>query len=289
MDGIVLIDKPEGITSTAVVRTVKALLRCKVGHLGTLDPFASGLLPLVVGEGTKIAQFLNTADKSYSGVIRLGSRTDTGDRTGTVVEEKPFPRSPAPERCAQIAAEFRGQRQQVPPMYSAVKQAGVPLYKHARRGIDVERAARNVIIHSLILERIAEDRIGIQVSCSKGTYVRVLAEEIAAALGTVGHLEALRREGFGRFRLEDGISLPTTPEMLAKALLSPREALADLAEVEVTSEHAVQIRQGRAAALRDLREPPSSDAVLKLVGPDGFLLAVVVASKGEWRFARVMC
>lgn len=289
MDGILLIDKPEGMTSAAVVRDVKRVLRCKVGHLGTLDPFASGLLPLVLGEGTKIAQFLNTADKAYEGVIRLGARTDTGDRTGTVVEEKPLPVELTAESCDDVAATFLGDRLQVPPMYSAVKKDGVPLYKLARKGLEIAREPRPVTIHSISLAPLDPERVGIRIHCSKGTYVRVLAEEIGVALGTVAHLETLRRTRFGHFRLEAAIPLPVSLAAAGDALISPREALEGLDELRVDSSTAAQVRRGLVAALSRLGKPSAREATMKLVGPDGSLLAVVAADPlGRWQFARVM-
>lgn len=290
IDGILLIDKPEGMTSADVVRLVKCALRCKVGHLGTLDPFASGLLPLCLGEGTKISQFLNASDKAYEGVIRLGERTDTGDREGTVVETRPLPPDLTPERCAAVAASFVGEGQQVPPMYSAVKQGGVPLYKLARRGMQVEREARPVIIHSLTLEPVDERRLRLLIHCSKGTYVRVVAEQIGLRLGSVAHLASLRRTRFGRFRLETAVAPTVATEALVEALISPRQALEDLDEVEVDAPTASQVKRGQVAALARLGKPRAEGGALKLVGPDGSLLAVVTPDgAGHWHFARVMC
>ena len=289
IDGILLIDKPEGMTSADVVRVVKRVLRCKVGHLGTLDPFASGLLPLCLGEGTKIAQFLNAADKAYEGIIRLGQRTDTGDREGTVVEEGPLPPDLSAERCAAVAASFLGERQQVPPMYSAVKKGGVPLYKLARKGVEVEREARRVAVHSLTLEPLDDARLRLRLHCSKGTYVRVLAEEIGVALGSVAHLTSLRRTRFGHFRIEATIPLPVTHELAAEALISPRHALEELDEIKVDVATATQVKRGQVAALTHLGKPRSEHTTLKLVGPDGALLAVVASdAAGRWQFARVM-
>lgn len=289
MDGILLIDKPEGMTSAAVVRDVKRALGCKVGHLGTLDPFASGLLPLCLGEGTKIAQFLNAAEKAYEGVIRLGARTDTGDGTGSVVEETPLPCDLSAERCSRVAASFLGDRTQVPPMYSAIKRDGVPLYKLARQGVDVEREPRAVRIDSIALEPLDPSRLRLRVECSKGTYIRVLAEEIGAALGTCAHLETLRRTRFGHFRLAAALALPVSPETARAALIGPREALEGLEEVRVDDALATRIRRGQVSALQGLARPTTAAETRKVVGPDGCLLAVVASdSGGRWQFARVL-
>ncbi len=287
-DGILLIDKPEGITSAEVVRQVKRTLQVKVGHLGTLDPFASGVLPLCLGEGTKIAQFLNTADKSYAGLIRLGVRTDSGDRTGVEVERRPVP--PLDEgRCAQVAGDFLGERLQTPPMHSAVKRDGVPLYKLARRGVEVERVPRRIRIDRLEMAPSGTEALRFSCDCSKGTYVRVLAEEIGAALGTAAHLEQLRRTRFGHFRVGDALLLPLDREATAPAVISPREALPEIPELCVDAADAARVRRGQTSALARLPAPPHPEAVAKLVGDDGALLAVVVSGADcRWSYARVM-
>jgi tRNA pseudouridine55 synthase len=216
MNGLVLIDKPEGLTSAEVVRRVKRRLGGKVGHLGTLDPFATGLLPLCLGEATKIAQFLNTADKRYAGVIQLGAATDTGDRTGQTVDRAPVP-DLAHIDLAALAGRFTGERLQTPPMYSALKRDGVPLYRLARRGMTVERTPRPVRIDRLTLDPVGTDRLAFDVACSKGTYVRVLAEDIGAALGTPAHLAALRRTAFGAFRIDRAVPLARYEEPFSAA------------------------------------------------------------------------
>ncbi|OFV87008.1 MAG: tRNA pseudouridine(55) synthase TruB, partial [Acidobacteria bacterium RBG_16_68_9] len=205
MNGILILDKPEGLTSAEVVRRVKRRLRVKVGHLGTLDPFASGVLPLCIGDGTKIAQFLNTATKTYEGTIRLGAATDTGDCTGVVARTAPIPAFGSEDLRA-VERQFQGPYTQVPPMYSALKQGGVPLYKLARQGVEVERSGRLVHIESLRLCRADEASLDFEVSCSKGTYVRVLAEDVAAALGTAAHVSVLRRTRFGEFTLSHAVA-----------------------------------------------------------------------------------
>ena len=198
MNGLLLIDKPAGLTSAEVVRRVKRRVRVKVGHLGTLDPFATGLLPLCLGEATKIAQFLNTADKRYEGVIQLGWATDTGDCTGRQTASAAVSDRAAADLDA-VARRFTGEILQKPPMYSAIKRDGVPLYRFARQGLEVERTPRPVRIAHLGLESVGSGRLRFVLACSKGTYVRVLAEEIGAALGTAAHLDALRRTSFGSF------------------------------------------------------------------------------------------
>lgn len=285
-DGILLVDKPGGMTSADVVRVVKKQLRCKTGHLGTLDPFATGLLPLCLGEGTKIAPFLSGLDKTYEGTIRLGSATDTGDGTGSVTRTAPLPSLPAAE-LADVAAAFEGDRDQVPPMYSAVRQAGVRLYELARQGLEVHRDARRIRVERLELSILAPDLLWFRVHCSKGTYVRVLAEEVAEAMGTVGHLETLRRTRFGSFDVSEAIPLDTLASGCVR-VLGLREALRGVRERELTPSGCVRVRQGYAPFLATL--PVGGPGELaKLVDPDGHLVAVVAWSEDDsgWRYARV--
>ncbi|MBI4518855.1 MAG: tRNA pseudouridine(55) synthase TruB [Deltaproteobacteria bacterium] len=286
MDGILLVDKPEGLTSAAVVRIAKRSLRVKVGHLGTLDPFATGLLPLCLGEGTKIAQFLVVADKVYDGFIRLGSETDSGDRTGRVVRTAEVPVF-EPAALEVLAQRFTGEQLQTPPMFSAIKQGGVPLYELARAGTEVERAPRPVVIHRLQLRLVAPDLLALAVHCSKGTYIRVLAQDLGVALGSAAHLEALRRTAFGAFSLGDAVSLADLEAGRVDKLIGLRAALRHLREFSIDVGQAHRARSGQAAALRDL---PAAAAVetAKLIGPGGELIAVVSgAAAAPWRFERV--
>jgi tRNA pseudouridine55 synthase len=285
MDGLLIVDKPEGLTSADVVRLAKRKLQCRTGHLGTLDPFASGVLPLCLGEGTKIAQFLNTADKTYVGRIRLGVATDTGDRTGTVSQTAPVPSLTA-AILRDTASRFLGELQQVPPMHSALKRQGTPLYKLARQGIVVDREARPIHVEQLTLEEAGPDSLAFSVSCSKGTYVRVLAQDIAATLGTVGHVASLRRTRFGRFSEEAAIAIDDIgkPEMEPLGLC---EALADVSSVCLDPAASEKARQGYAPLLSRLALGERSEKA-KLVDPAGSLLAVVVRrADGRWSYARV--
>ena len=285
MHGLLLIDKPEGITSAEVVRVVKRQVRCKTGHLGTLDPFASGVLPICIGEGTKIAQFLNQANKEYTGRIRLGRETDSGDLTGTVTRTASVPEIDD-SRLADLARVFLGDSMQVPPMHSAIKRQGVPLYELAHRGIVVERHARRVHIDALQLFADGSTGIRFDVACSKGTYVRVLAQDIAAAIGSVGHLETLRRVRFGDFRIEDAITLDAVGR-LPLPLIGLREALQHLREIRLDAATAQRARQGYAPLLRSIPRG-SCDEAVKLVDPSGVLASVISADAvGQWRFARV--
>ncbi|MDX2171384.1 MAG: tRNA pseudouridine(55) synthase TruB [Deltaproteobacteria bacterium] len=287
MNGILLIDKPVDLTSADVVRRVKRRLprAVKVGHLGTLDPFATGLLPLCLGEATKIAQFLNTADKRYSGVIRLGVATDTGDRTGREQATAPLPALREADLAA-VAAHFTGDLQQRPPMYSALKRDGVPLYRLARRGIEVERELRAVRVDGLVLAVDGPDRLRFSLGCSKGTYVRVLAEDIGTALGTVAHLAELRRTGFGGFDIGDAVALDAWDPGCARGLIGLRAALAHLPALAIDQPTAAAARQGKAAVLGHLPGAPQAAALL--IDPAGEVAAVVVREQGTWRYGRVL-
>jgi tRNA pseudouridine55 synthase len=227
VDGTLVLDKPAGVGSNAVLQHVRSLYRAeRAGHTGTLDPMAGGVLVICFGEATKFAGELLDASKSYRAGVRLGVRTSTGDAEGEVLEERPVN-----VEEAQLEAALRGLRGrilQVPPMYSALKRDGRPLYRYARRGETVHREARPVTIHRL--ELVARDgaRIDIDVSCSKGTYVRALAEDLGAALGCGAHLCGLVRTALGRFSLERAVTvdaIAALPEEGRDSLLLPSDAL----------------------------------------------------------------
>jgi tRNA pseudouridine55 synthase len=205
--GFLVIDKPAGVTSHDIVAAVRAVTGIpKVGHTGTLDPFATGVLPLALGRSTRLIQFLDESIKVYDATIRLGSATDTGDPTGTVVREAPLPAADRAE-VEGVLATFLGDRMQEPPAYSAVKIAGKPMYAYARKGEAVRAPARPIKLHALDLLEYAEGRLRVRITCSRGTYARVLADEIAIALGSAGHLEALSRDRSGPFHADDAIGM----------------------------------------------------------------------------------
>src|SRR4029079_13276775 len=205
LDGILVLDKPAGISSNAALQHAKRLFEAaKAGHSGTLDPLASGVLPVLFGEATKFSSFLLDADKEYLADVRLGVRTKTGDAEGEVISRSAVTIDDAALEPA--LARFRGEIDQVPPMHSALKYGGRPLYEMARRGVTVPRAPRRVAIHALELIERSGDLLRIRVACSKGTYVRVLAEDLGAALGPGAHLAALRRTIAGRFTLAQAVT-----------------------------------------------------------------------------------
>jgi|SRR5579885_335014 tRNA pseudouridine55 synthase len=257
MDGILLIDKPAGMGSAEVVRRVKRFVKpAKVGHLGTLDPFATGLLPILIGEATKIAQFLEHHQKHYQGVIALGVQTDTLDPTGQVISSAAVPAFDQ-GRLDQIVQRFTGDFEQVPPLYSAIKRAGVPLYKLARKGMEVPPPqARVVHVSHLQLRADGCERLRFSLRCATGMYVRSLARDIGAELGTVGYLAELRRLGTGGFSIEQAIALDEALAMLhdgpMPALVGLNEALAFMPAVEADHSVARRLRNGDASALLSL-------------------------------------
>ena len=206
VDGVLLLDKSGGMTSNSALQAARRLYSAaKAGHTGTLDPLATGLLPLCFGEATKFSADLLDADKTYEADVRFGIVTDTGDSEGQVLETRPA--AVSVEALEAVLAGFRGPIRQVPPMYSALKRDGQPLYKLARQGVEVEREPRDVIIHVLELLAHDVDRCRLRVRCSKGTYIRTLAEDIGRVLGCGGHLTALRRTAVGDLSVADAVSL----------------------------------------------------------------------------------
>ena len=293
MTGVLLVDKPEGMTSAGVIRALKPRLgRIKVGHLGTLDPFASGLLPLCLGEATKVARYLLVEHKAYEGTIRLGTATDTLDRTGTPIDTAPVP-ALAQATLDAVAAHFTGRQQQVPPMYSALKRDGVPLYELARRGLEVERAPREVTIESLELVLRAADRIDFRVACSKGTYVRVLAADVGRALETRAHLERLRRTRVGAFRVEDATAVDALLALAPAAalpVLAVREALAGYPAVAAPPDALERLRRGQQAPLARLPAPRAAGETALLLDPAGDVAAIIEAAgaRPAWRLVRLL-
>jgi tRNA pseudouridine55 synthase len=285
--GILLVDKPEGSSSAGVIRALKGRLgRAKVGHLGTLDPFASGLLPLCVGEATKVARYLLLERKEYTGTVRLGIETDTLDRTGGTLATADVPDLSA-QRLAAVAEGFVGRQHQVPPMYSALKRAGVPLYKLARRGLEVEREAREIEIRRLELVQRDRERIDFTVECSKGTYVRVLAADLGRALGTVAHLDRLRRTAVGDFRVTDARAPDVLAAMPALPLVGVRDALAGLRAFTLEVDVLAALRRGQQGALRRLPRGAAGDAALVVDGA-GVVAALLEAGPDGWRVARML-
>lgn len=281
MDGIILIDKPAGPTSAEVVRQVKSRVKpARVGHLGTLDPFATGVLPILVGEATKLAPFLQDVDKYYEGLIALGAETDTLDRTGAVVRTAALPPIDA-ARLDAIAMRFIGTVTQTPPIYSAIKRGGVPLYKLARRGDEVAPPPpREVEIARLELAAEGAESIRFSLVCSPGTYVRSLARDIGVALASAAHLAELRRTRSGLFAIEKARPLAAVLAALDSGervcMIGLRDAVPDLPEVEVDVTVEKRLRNGDSRALDGL-VPPQAKTLFKVVA-EGRLLAIAEAT-----------
>jgi len=281
MNGLLIIDKPRGWTSHDVVNRARHLLREKrIGHTGTLDPLATGVLVLCVGKATRIARYLESDDKVYRAEMRLGVCTDTQDADGQVVATRQYA-PPAQDDIRQVLREFTGSLLQRPPAYSAVKVGGVPSYRLARTGQAQEHAARPVMVHSLELLQYTDPLILFRVHCSKGTYVRTLCADMGERLGCGAHLTALTRERAGRFCLDDAISLERLAELVTAeaadgALVTLNDALAGMPSLDLTAQEITRISHGNPVPGR----PAESRSPVRLVGERGELVAIGVLRSG---------
>ena len=287
LNGVLVLDKPKDLSSTEAVERIKRSLKIrKAGHGGTLDPFATGVLPICLGKGTKIAQFILGGDKVYEGAFELGIVTDTYDLTGKVVEKNPVP-DLSEEEIQRAMAEFLGEIEQVPPPYSAAKYKGRPLYKWARKGIKVEKKPKKVEILEFKLQKIEHSLVYFKIHCSKGTYVRSLIHELGQRLGCGAVLVDLRRVRKGPFTIEEAVTLEEVEELfregrLEERIKSPAKALEFIPAVTVSAATAQSIRQGRLLSLNvlvsliKLQKVPRKPRVpwLRLVNEEGDLVAV---------------
>jgi len=283
LHGVLLLDKPLGMSSNDALQKAKWLLRAeKAGHTGTLDPLATGLLPLCFGAATKFSQVSLEADKTYIATLKLGVTTTTGDAEGEVVKTRPVEVDAA--RILAACQAFTGEIEQLPPMYSALKHEGKALYEYARQGVEIEREKRKVTIHSIQIlgaESSEEDgeELRIAVRCSKGTYIRTLAEDIGEMLGCGAHLSALRRTACGPVKVEDAVSLDRLAEMNEverESLLHPPDLLlADWPAVQLAGEDAMRFLNGLK------RRVQSGDAPLVRVYEDKALLGSASIKAGE--------
>lgn len=284
MQGILIVDKPAGFTSFDVVAKLRGICKTrKIGHGGTLDPMATGVLPVFVGSAAKAVDMQERAEKEYVARMKLGARTDTGDSTGAVIETRDVPVSLDTAALRAALPHFLGNQMQTPPMYSAVKVNGVPLYKAARAGRTVERKARPVCIHELeCLGQTGENEYELRILCSKGTYVRVLIEDIAAHLGTAAHMTALRRTAAGPYRLADAHTLDEIQAArdegtLEELMLSVETVFAHLPAVEVSAGQRRRLENG--APVRCAEDAPARVRILA----DGRFLGVGRTQGGELR------
>ena len=281
--GIIVINKPRGLTSNGTLQRVRKAFGAKsAGHVGTLDPMATGMLPLCLDEATKVIAEVESGGKCYEFTVELGTRTDTGDADGEVVERAAVPALDA-ARIETALAAFRGTQKQVPPMYSALKRDGRPLYALARQGIEVEREARTIEIRRLELVAIRESAIDLVCECAKGTYIRVLGEDIARALGTVGHLTRLHRAWVEPFRDLPMCSLETALEGAGQGhnLLPADAPLQGLARASLTSEQLAAVRHGQAVQAEAHPRPPQGRRV-RIYAPDGVFVGLAEARPDGW-------
>ncbi len=277
IDGVVLLDKPVGLSSNAALQKVRRALNAqKAGHTGTLDPLASGLLPLCFGDATKFSADLLHAEKEYETTIRFGVKTTTGDAEGEVVSE----REPTfdYQTFSEVLENFRGEIEQVPPMYSALKKDGVPLYKLARKGEEIERKPRKVVISTLDVLDFNPPEATLVVRCSKGTYIRVLGEDIGEALGCGAHLKSLRRTAVGDLRISESVTLADfeamSEEERLKVLLPPDRLLSTLVRIDLDEAQTERFSHGGKVSVDE--SGPEEKVRVYGIRPDGerFLMGV---------------
>lgn len=270
LDGVLLFDKPLELSSNTALQKVRRLFQAeKAGHTGTLDPLATGLLPICFGEATKFSNALLDADKTYRALLRLGQTTSTGDAEGEITSEHPVEVGQAD--AGAVLAGFRGKIQQLPPMHSALKHQGKPLYEYIRKGETIERELRNIVIHELVLNAFSGNQMDITVHCSKGTYIRTLAEDIGAALGCGAHLIGLRRTAIAHFDLRDSHTWQQLEAMTGAerdACILPLESLMpDMPRLQLDAVQIKRLAQGQRLAL----ETGLPDGKVRLQGPQGFI------------------
>ena len=296
INGFVVIDKPAGITSHDVVSRVRRILGTrKVGHTGTLDPFATGVLPVAVNDGTKAIPFLDEGSKTYEALLRLGVTTDTLDMTGSVLSESD-PTNITQELFTSCLPGFTGAITQIPPMYSAIKQGGQPLYKLARQGVEVERKARDIEIYSLELLSFDFPHAAIRVVCSRGTYIRTLADDIGRKLGCGAALQELRRTASGPFCIDGAVTLVELEAAAGEGkaeevCLSPMAVLEHLPEIPLTAAGVEGLRFGRAPSwCATLLESPlvCATETLSRLTSDGVLVAVAMLVPGSGSAAAIV-
>ena len=284
IDGLLVVDKPEGITSLDVVREIKHRFGVKkAGHIGTLDPFATGVLPIVINEGTKLVPFLREGPKEYEVTLRLGEETNTDDWTGKVIMKQPW-EGVQPEKVEALIHTFLGKIRQTPPMFSAIKMQGKPLYRLARKGIEVERKEREVEIYNIQMKEIELPLVHFKVSCSKGTYIRTLGRDIGRKIGCGAHLLRLRRIRSGPFTLGQAITWErlkdlSKPDALHSWLISLSAALPSLPEMIGDEQLVKKVRFGKEMIVQDL-SPQTLPAFekgqwLKMSSPQEGLVAIL--------------
>lgn len=292
LDGVLLFDKPPGISSNGALQRVRRLYgAARAGHTGTLDPFATGLLPIAFGEATKFSAGLLEADKTYLARLQLGVRTSTGDPEGEIIETREV--DVEPQQIARVLTGFTGVIEQIPPMHSALKHAGRPLYEYARKGQQIDRAARRVVIHQIELLECADHSVTVRVRCSKGTYIRVLAEDIGVALGCGAHLGALRRLAVGgldvaaAYRLDQLESL--SEEARDARLLAADTLVRELPRAVFDDAAAARLLLGQAVHPRERDDSAPLGSTYRAYSESGtFLGLVTLAEEGYAKPQRLM-
>jgi tRNA pseudouridine55 synthase len=284
VDGVLLLDKPVGLSSNAALQQAKRRFRArKAGHTGTLDPLASGLLPICFGEATKFAHMLLDADKTYAAVVRFGTTTTTGDAEGEVLQKRDV--AVTAQNIEAVLPRFVGRIMQVPPLYAALKYQGRNYYEYAREGVEIPRPQREVVVHSMTLDAWTPPDLALTIRCGKGTYVRVLAEDIGLALGCGAHLAALRRTETGGLRLSASCTLETLETMSEDEcdarLLPPDTLVAPLPRIDLEANEALRFAQGQAVARAGLQ-----NATYRVYAADDFA-GVALAIDGTVRPRRV--
>ena len=285
MNGVLVIDKPSGMSSFDVVRRVRRMVKTRrVGHAGTLDPLATGVLPVAVGNATRLIEYLMAGDKTYRATLKLGSVTDTQDSAGQVLEEKPW--QSVDRSAIEAAIEiFIGEIDQLPPMYSALKKDGQPLYKLARQGIEVEREPRKVVVKSLVIDEFSAPYLRFTVDCSKGTYVRTLCHDLGQILGCGAHMTALRRLACGRFNLATSHTLQELQDLFEQGRPLPflplAEVLDDWPALTVDGVILERLQNGVAPCLAELSgDQPAVGARVRFLAGDS-LAAVARYTPGS--------
>lgn len=285
IDGVLVVDKPQGPTSFDVVRGVRNALKVrKAGHTGTLDPMATGVLAICLGDATRIAQYLTDGDKAYEATIRFGAETDTLDAQGQVTAEFALP-ALSREVLETALGRFRGVILQTPPMYSAIKVGGKRLYELARAGEEVERKAREITVYTLEMRDFSANEVRVFVKASKGFFVRTLAQELGRSLGSGAHLVALRRVASGPFGLAQAVPLAEVVAKgpaLASHVLSAQVALQSIPSVTVSAAQAAQVLHGVQV------ETSLQEGLVRVLGPEGELLAMADADHGRLKYRRVL-
>jgi tRNA pseudouridine55 synthase len=286
--GILNIDKAEGMTShdvVAVMRRISGIRR--IGHTGTLDPLATGVLLLCVGRATRLSEYLLGQDKRYEAAVRLGQETTTYDAEGDIVAEKPV--EVDRQTIASALSHFRGPISQVPPMYSAVKKDGQPLYKLARKGVEVDRPSRQVTIYHLDLLDWQPPYLHLDITCSSGTYIRSLAHDLGQLLGCGGHITALRRTAVANFTVLEAVSLDTlTAETWSEHLLPADSAVAHLPAVKFSVEDAAALQLGRQISFEGNVDPATMPELARAYNETGIFIGIIASGPGYWQPRKIL-